>query len=573
LGPAAAGATSREPPLTVKRSELRSAVVCHGNIGAHSRPPIIYAPGTGSDGSQVWALGHGAFEALGRPMCTVSFPDRTTADVQVSVQYLVYAIRTTARRARQPVAVTGISQGGLLARMALTYWPSLRRHVSDVISVSGTQHGVATANGRAACAQSGCPPAVWQQLAGSHFLRALNDGRDETPGPTAWTTVRSATDTTVMPATGPHPTSALKGATNILIQKVCPGRQTTHIGTAVDSVTIAAITDAVTHRGAARVSRLGADVCAHPYGKGLDEQQTSLFLSLADQVIGRGLGNVPRVSREPRVRAWARSGQPGDRRATRQPARARSAAASPYPLGETSVTPAPDSAIQVIPKTGVPVSFTVPAPAQLLFATVEFSSQSVIGPDGTLADESRVAFGLLFAHGSGGLTYSGTSKWLNNAPGTYYFQFSGTKVAGLSVTCPGGESTCLYASQIYRVRIPEPKRPSTRWIRPRRRSAPLSARHARSIVRRAIRRETGRKPHDLVSRCSRKTRTRFVCKSSWSDPRYVWDMSVTVKRRGKRYLYSARGHRASRSCLDRASMRRCATQVRWPPRRLGRVSR
>jgi hypothetical protein len=302
---AVAAARSGDPPVTVEGSKLRSALVCHGRIAADARQPILYAPGTGSDGSQVWALGHGAFEALGRPMCTVSFPDRTTADVQVSVQYLVYAIRATARRAHRPVALIGISQGGLLARIALTYWPTLRRQITDVVSAAGTQHGVASADGRAACAQSGCTPAVWQQLAGSHFLSALNNGRDETPGPTAWTTVRSATDTTVTPATGLHPTSALKGATNILIQRVCPGRHTTHIGTAVDSVTIAAITDAVTHRGPARFSRLGPDVCAHPYGAGLDEQQTSLFLSIADQVLRQGSANMPRVSREPRVRAWA----------------------------------------------------------------------------------------------------------------------------------------------------------------------------------------------------------------------------------------------------------------------------
>jgi triacylglycerol lipase len=313
-GSAVAAAGSGEPAVTVERSKLRSALVCHGRIGADARQPIVYAAGTGSDGSQVWVLGRGAFETLGRPLCTVSFPDRTTADVQVSVQYLVYAIRATARRAHQGVAVTGISQGGLLARMALTYWPTLTHKVTDVISVAGTQHGVASANGRAACAQFGCPPAAWQQLASSHFLRALNDGRDETPGPTAWTTVRSANDTTATPATGPHPTSALKGATNILTQTVCPGRHTTHIGTAVDSVTIAAITDAVTHRGAARVSRLPADVCTHPYGTGLDEQQTSLFLSVADQLLRQGSVSVPRVTREPRVRAWANLGRSADRR-------------------------------------------------------------------------------------------------------------------------------------------------------------------------------------------------------------------------------------------------------------------
>ena len=87
--------------------------------------------------------------------------------------------------------------------------------------------------------------------------------------------MRSATDEVVQPQTGPHPTSALRGATNILIQAVCPGRVTTHVGTAVDSVTFAAFLDAISHKGAAKVSRLPADVCAHPYAPGLDEATAS----------------------------------------------------------------------------------------------------------------------------------------------------------------------------------------------------------------------------------------------------------------------------------------------------------
>ena len=80
------------------------------------------------------------------------------------------------------------------------------------------------------------------------LLAAINAQPDETPGPTAWTTVRSTGDETVQPQTGPHPTSALKGATNIAIQSVCPGRTVSHIGTALDSVTFAAFDDALRHR-------------------------------------------------------------------------------------------------------------------------------------------------------------------------------------------------------------------------------------------------------------------------------------------------------------------------------------
>ncbi len=51
--------------------------------------------------------------------------------------------------------------------------------------------------------------------------------------------VRSLTDEAVQPQGGKHPTSALEGASNIVIQDVCPGRTTTHVGTAAPAKTAA----------------------------------------------------------------------------------------------------------------------------------------------------------------------------------------------------------------------------------------------------------------------------------------------------------------------------------------------
>lgn len=157
------------------------------------------------------------------------------------------------------------------------------------------------------CAASNpCPPAVWQQAAGSRLLEALNSQLVEAPGPTAWTTVRSSTDEVVQPQTGKHPTSALKGATNILIQSVCPGRVTTHIGTAVDSVAFAAFVDAISHKGPAQVSRLPSDVCSHPYAPGLDENMTTAFLAGSSTLIPTQEADVPKVPAEPKVRAYVK---------------------------------------------------------------------------------------------------------------------------------------------------------------------------------------------------------------------------------------------------------------------------
>ena len=301
-----APAAAADPPLTVPKAKLDAALHCHGKLQGTTLQPILLVTGTGATGDEAYAIGKGAFDAYGHPVCTVEFPAFTTADIQVSVQYLVSGIRAMARRSAQPIAVFGISQGGLLPRWALTYWPSLRPLVTDVLAAAGTQHGT-TLGDVNACAAHGCAPAVWQQAAGSKLLAAINAQPDETPGPTAWTTVRSTGDETVQPQTGPHPTSALKGATNIAIQSVCPGRTVSHIGTALDSVTFAAFDDALRHRGAARISRLPKGVCTHPYAPGLDETATNALLGASGNLIGGRLVNqVPRVTAEPPVRAYAR---------------------------------------------------------------------------------------------------------------------------------------------------------------------------------------------------------------------------------------------------------------------------
>ncbi|HEY6398051.1 MAG TPA: hypothetical protein VIX82_11410 [Solirubrobacteraceae bacterium] len=193
----------------------------------------------------------------------------------------------------------------------MTYWPSLGSQVADAVSVAGTQHGT---NGAAAagvlnslCQNRGCPPAFWQQKIGSNLEKALNNGRDETPGPTDWTTVRTTGDDVVQPQTGAHPTSALRGASNILIQRVCPGRSTNHIKAAYDSVSFAALLDAVRHTGPAVPSRFSRKVCSLPYAPGLSALRVEALNAGALPTILARVVAYPPARREPPVRAYAKS--------------------------------------------------------------------------------------------------------------------------------------------------------------------------------------------------------------------------------------------------------------------------
>ena len=299
-----APAVASGPKLTVPEADLQAAFNCPIDPTNATQTPLMFVTGTGATGDQGYLIGQAGFEAYGHPVCYVNFPDFTTADIQVSVQYLVYGLRREFKMADRRIAVFGISQGGLLPRFALTYWPDLRRKVSDVLSAAGTHHGTRVFG----CSDtSPCAPANWQQAAGSNLLRALNAQPDETPGDVSFTTVRSATDETVRPQTGRRPTSALEGARNILIQDVCPGRTTNHIGTAVDSVSFAAFVDGIEHsgkgkKGAAKVSRFPSNVCDHPYAPGLDEAQTSAFLSASGGLVSGQQAQAPKVASEPKVR-------------------------------------------------------------------------------------------------------------------------------------------------------------------------------------------------------------------------------------------------------------------------------
>jgi hypothetical protein len=279
-----------------------------------TRTPVLLLPPTGNDGSELYP--HGLQVSLTRagiPSCYVDFPAHTTGDLQISVQYLVYAIRTVYGRAGREIAVYGLSLGALLPRFALLYWPSLRRMVSDAVLVSGDQYGTLSFSAliAAVCSRPGCPIPRLRLAAGSrgsNLLRAINrQGRDPTPGPTAWTTVHSLTDEIALPASGPHPTAVLPGASDLVIQKICPGRQTYHIATAFDSVSYAALIDAITHPGPARSARISRSVCGHLYAPGLDPRRTSARIAQINAAADSRVYFGALFSREPAVRRWVRT--------------------------------------------------------------------------------------------------------------------------------------------------------------------------------------------------------------------------------------------------------------------------
>jgi hypothetical protein len=276
------------------------------------REPVLLVHGTGGAGQEAWAGAvnlQATLSNAGYASCYVTLPGYALGDLQVSVEYVVAAIRTVYKRTGHPIAIYGLSQGALLPRWALTFWPSLRAKVADAILVAGTQRGTTWGDSRpvidAFCA-TGCPPAFIQQTQGSDLLAEIDDEPDETPGHPKWTTVSSMTDELVQPQDGPAPASALDGASNIAIQQVCPGREVRHTATAYDSVAYAALIHALHSQRATTPARLPGGVCEHRFAPGLDDATVEQFV--ADRIsnsLARAYAYEPEVTVEPPVRRYA----------------------------------------------------------------------------------------------------------------------------------------------------------------------------------------------------------------------------------------------------------------------------
>jgi hypothetical protein len=276
--PAAAADPAYAPPdrsgpaLDVPHDKLAQSLECSSNFDRETKTPVLLMPGTGSNAHDNFSWNYEPqFDKLGIPWCAVSFPYNGNGDVQVNGEYVVYAIRTMHARAGRKVSLAGHSQGGMVGRWALRFWPDTRSMVDDVIGFAPSNHGTKQAG--LSCMDS-CIYANWQQSFESNFIRALNSFAETWSG-ISYTSIYSHNDEIVTPNSDDTGSSSLHtgaGAIrNVALQDVCPNDSSEHflIGT-TDPVAYALAIDALTHDGPADPARVPVATCAEPYMPGVD---------------------------------------------------------------------------------------------------------------------------------------------------------------------------------------------------------------------------------------------------------------------------------------------------------------
>jgi triacylglycerol esterase/lipase EstA (alpha/beta hydrolase family) len=298
------------PKLEVPLEQLRAALRCTPTVSTERREPILLIPGTTLTPQENFSWNYErALSSLRLPYCTVELPNQAMSDIQTAGEYVVFALREMSRfrghhHARK-VQIIGYSQGGMVPRWALRFWPDTRALVDDDVGLDASNHGTITA--QPSCAE-GCAPAVWQQRNNSAFTAALNSDQETFPG-ISYTEIYSQTDEIVVPNLSEEGSSSVHtgGAAiaNIAVQQVCPGHVADHLAMgSYDPVGYALALDAITHSGPAQASRIALTVCAEAFQPGVQASTFAAEDAKYDQEIGETFASYPHARSEPPLRCY-----------------------------------------------------------------------------------------------------------------------------------------------------------------------------------------------------------------------------------------------------------------------------
>lgn len=261
------------PALSVPAAQLAARLQCSPNLDATKRAPVLLVQGTGATAKDNWSWTYEpALDKLGIAWCAIDLPEQATADVQIAGEYVVSAIRTMHQRAGRKIAIIGHSQGGMVPRWALRFWPDTRAMVDDVIGFAPSNHGTTLAG--PSCGDS-CSAANWQQATDSNFMKALNSYQETFAG-ISYTNVYTRTDEVVQPnqdaKTGSSSLRTGDGKiANVATQDICPNDVNEHLLVGlIDPVAYALAVDALNHDGPADAKRVPLTTCAMPYQPGIN---------------------------------------------------------------------------------------------------------------------------------------------------------------------------------------------------------------------------------------------------------------------------------------------------------------
>lgn len=289
------------PALSVPRAKLDASLVCAA--GDSDKTPVLLVPGTTVEPDENFGWNYvQAFTLGSRSYCAVTLPDRAMADIQVAAEYVVNGIRAMHRQFGGKISVLGHSQGGMIGRWALKYWPDTRGLVDDLVGMAPSNHGTDLAE---YMCQPDCAPAIWQQRTSASFIKTLNTGPETWPG-ISYTVIYSLTDGIIVPPESSKLTTGQGEIANIAISEACPGRTADHLSLGTyDPVTYALVVDALDNPGPASQDRFDRAYCTAIFQPGVNQVFMPVHFSRASSAVGATILLTPHVPAEPPTAPYA----------------------------------------------------------------------------------------------------------------------------------------------------------------------------------------------------------------------------------------------------------------------------
>ena len=216
---------------------LAGFLLAHRDGSSYARPgvsqskqgPVLLVPGYGGNAAGLDRLAT-EIRATGRQVSVVSLPGNGTGDLTAQARVLDTAVLEAVAEGAPSVDIVGYSAGGVVARI----WARDNGGAGKarrIVTLGSPHHGTDLAAVAGVFAPRACPLACRQLEPGSAVLTGLNRG-DETPDGPAWVSIWTSQDLVV----SPPDTARLVGATNVVVQDVCPGRTVDHAHLPTDAV-------------------------------------------------------------------------------------------------------------------------------------------------------------------------------------------------------------------------------------------------------------------------------------------------------------------------------------------------
>lgn len=303
------------PALTLSREELDSAMQCSEGFGRKSGRAVLLVPGATQtvDSNFSWNF-IPAFDQAGIPWCAVDLPFSNTGELQNSSEYITHAIRTMFKTTKTKIAVVGFSQGGVMPRWTLKYFPDTRDMVEDMIGIAAANHGLIETNLACATPVIGCITSFTQIAVDANWIDSLNEDGETFAG-IDYTQVYTRTDEVAVPnfdeANGVSSLRTGDGnRVNIATQDICPTNTADHflVGSS-DPVSFAIVSDALANPGVAsleRVKALAPELCVTPFMPGVEPSMFPInFATKMMSTFAQSVALQPKSTEEPPLRCYA----------------------------------------------------------------------------------------------------------------------------------------------------------------------------------------------------------------------------------------------------------------------------